>query len=314
MVWSVSTARMFERCQRQWFYATKIASARARDHVRQRAYRLSKLQSVSGWRGSVVDQVLSNDVIPAIGRGVSVSKDVAISSAMRTFDRQLDIARQHRIMDADVRPSSRRGELIALHCLEYQGEVDEDEIGRARDEVASAIEAFFEMDDLIARLRRADRLISQRLISFEHSKVTVRAVPDVIAFFRTDPPAIIDWKVHAFGWRDAWLQLAVYACALERCNPHKDFPVTSHTFDATDVDLLEVQLLSRTVRSHQLEDEHFSRAEAYIAQSAEAMNLAAGAFHSAATSLDPFQYPVTYYPETCQRCVYRSLCWEEGEQ
>ena len=313
MVWSISTARMFERCQRQWFYATKVASARAKDYVRQRAYRLSKLQSVSGWRGSVVDKVLSDEVIPAIGRGISVSKDVAVSSAMRMFDRQLDIARQHRIMDTDIKPNSRHGELVALHCIEYQGEVDEDEIKRARDDVASAIEAFFEMDALIARLRSADRLIPQRPICFEHSRVTVRAVPDVLAFFRTDPPAIIDWKVHAFGWRDAWLQLAVYASALTRCKPHNDFPVTPHTFDATDVELLEVQLLSRTIRCHQLEEEHFSRAEAYIAQSAEAMNLAAGAFHSAATSLDPFQYPVTYYPDTCQRCAYRSLCWEADQ-
>ena len=313
MVWSVSKARTFERCQRQWFYATKVASARAKDHVRQQAYRLSKLQSVSGWRGSVVDQVLSNEVIPAIGRGVSVSKTAAVSSAMKTFDRQLDIARQHRIMDPDVKPTSNRGELVAFHCLEYEGEVDEDEIRQARDDVASAIEAFFEMDALIARLRKADRLISQRQICFEHSKVTVRAVPDVLAFFRTDPPAIIDWKVHAFGRRDAWLQLAVYASALTRCKPHKDFPVASLTFDTTDIDLLEVQLLSRTIRSHQLEDEHFSRAEAYIAQSAEAMSLAADCFHSTSTSLDPYQYPVTYYPDTCQRCAYRSLCWEADQ-
>ena len=69
MVWSVSTAKMFERCQRQWFYKTKVANAVAKDEVRQLAYRLSKLQSISGWRGNVVDQVLSSEVIPAIERG-----------------------------------------------------------------------------------------------------------------------------------------------------------------------------------------------------------------------------------------------------
>ena len=64
------------------------------------------------------------------------------------------------------------------------------------------------MEDLVARLRAADRLITQRSLTFAHADISVRAVPDVIAFKGDEAPAIIDWKVHAFGWRDAWLQLA----------------------------------------------------------------------------------------------------------
>ncbi len=66
----------------------------------------------------------------------------------------------------------------------------------------------------------------------------VRTVPDVIAFSGVNPPAIIDWKVHVFGWRDAWLQLAVYAAALTRCTPHKDFPVATDQFKEIDIELL----------------------------------------------------------------------------
>jgi len=52
MIWSVSTAKMFERCQRQWFFKTQLANAKAKHESRRRAWRLSKLQSLSAWRGN----------------------------------------------------------------------------------------------------------------------------------------------------------------------------------------------------------------------------------------------------------------------
>jgi hypothetical protein len=93
MIWSVSTAKMFERCQRQWFFKTQLANAKAKDEARQRAYRLSKLQSVSAWRGSLVDQVLSQDVLPALEGGWLITTEKTIAIAMARFDRQLAIAR-----------------------------------------------------------------------------------------------------------------------------------------------------------------------------------------------------------------------------
>jgi len=310
VVWSVSTAKMFERCQRQWFFKTKLANARAKDWERQRAYRLSKLQSVSAWRGNVVDQALSREVIPALERGWPISADRVIHSALARFDRQLQIARAHRIMDPEVKPSDFGDDLAAFHCLEYGGIVDENEILRARDEVVTALRTFFGMEDLIARLRAADRLITQRALSFAHSDTTVRAVPDVIAFFASAPPSIIDWKVHAFGWRDAWLQLVVYATALTRCKPHRDFPIATDSYEVTDVELLEVQLLTGTIRQHALEARQIAEADAYIARTTEAMDLAVGVVNGKAAALEPKTFPATLYPGVCGRCPYRSLCWE----
>jgi hypothetical protein len=74
MVWSVSTAKIFDRCQRQWFFKQHFANARSKDEARRKAYLLGKLQSVSSWRGSVVDQVLSFEVIAALGRDETVSE------------------------------------------------------------------------------------------------------------------------------------------------------------------------------------------------------------------------------------------------
>jgi PD-(D/E)XK nuclease superfamily len=310
MIWSVSTGKTFERCQRQWFFKTQVANAKAKDETRQLAYRLSKLQSVSAWRGSIVDQVLSQQVMPAFERGWPITVDKALASAMVRFDRQLEIGRAHCLHEPGLKPSALGDDFVAFHCLEYGGCLSEQEIEQARGEVRRAIENFFLMEELIARLRAADRLITQRSLSFLHADANVRAVPDVIAFHGSAAPTIIDWKVHVFGWRDAWLQLAVYASALTRCNPHKDFPLVPGEFRETEIELLEVQLLTGTIRSHRLAEKHIMRADAYIAQSAETMMLAVGETNGTAATLPPTDFPATRYASVCERCPYRSLCWE----
>jgi hypothetical protein len=310
MIWSVSTGKMFDRCQRQWFFKTQLANAKAKDEGRQRAYRLGKLQSVSAWRGSVVDQVLSQEVMPAFERGWPMTAEKALTLAMVRFDRQLAIGRAHRLHEPGLRPSALGDDFVAFHDIEYGGGLADDAIETARSEVGRAIQAFFSMDDLIRRLRTADRLVTQRSLCFAHADASVRAVPDVIAFSRADPPVIVDWKVHAFGWRDAWLQLAVYAAALTRCTPHKDFPFASGQFRETDIELLEVQLLTGTIRTHRLGEEHFARADAHIAQSAERMLLALDGMNGKAWSLPPTDFPATRYAVVCASCPYRSVCWE----
>jgi hypothetical protein len=309
MIWSVSTGKMFERCQRQWFFKTQLASAKAKDETRRRAWRLSKLQSLSAWRGNLVDQVLSQEVLPAFEQGRSITADQALASAMARFDRQLAIGRAHRLHEDGFTPAALGDDFVAFYALEYGGVLDEAEIERARDEVRRAIRSFFSMETLMSRLRTADRLITQRALSFTHADTTVRAVPDLIVFKEGHPPAIVDWKVHVFGWRDAWLRLAVYAAALARGTLHSDFPVTG-PFAETDIGLLEVQLLTGTLRRHRLTDEHISQADGFIARSFESMLLATDGMNGTASTLPPTDFPATRYASACGSCPYRSMCWE----
>lgn len=310
MVWSVSTAKMFDRCQRQWFYKAHVASAKANDEVRRLAYLLSKLQSVSAWRGNIVDHILSTEVIPAIERRERVSAEAATASAMKLFDRQLAVARQHRLHEPGFRPSALGEDFAALHAMEYGEGVADNEIERAREEVRAAIAGFFSMDKLIARLSRARRLLTQRHLFFSHADTTVRAVPDVIVFSDGHPPAIIDWKVHTFGRHDAWLQLAVYAAALTRTNSRLDYRVATESFAPEEIGLVEVQLLTRAIRRHRLGEDDVERADSYIAKSVEAMTLALGDSREKACALPPDTFPAARYASSCESCAYRRMCWE----
>jgi hypothetical protein len=310
MIWSVSTAKMFDRCQRQWFFKTQLANAIARHPERQLAYRLSKLQSISGWRGAVVDGVLSEEVLPSLERKRSINPKEVIRSAMRRFDRQLVYGMAHRLHEPQLKLGEEGDDFVAFHSMEYAGALSDAEVEQARDEVKRALTTFFEMDNLVSRLRGADRLMTQRALAFDHSDVTVRAVPDVIVFKGANPPAIVDWKVHIFGRHDAWLQLAVYAAALVRCSSHKDFPIDTSKFLETDIGLLEVQLLTGALRRHRLSDEQVQQADAYIAQSSERMLLAVDGLNGKAAELPVTDFPATRFASVCERCAFKRMCWE----
>jgi hypothetical protein len=310
MVWSVSTAKIFDRCQRQWFYKQHFANARSKDEARRKAHLLGKLQSVSGWRGSVVDQVLSKEVIPALSRGETVSEAKALASAMARFDRQLAVARRHPIHQPGFKPSAYGDEFAAFYCMEYGAGICESEIEQAREDVRMGIKTFFSMDKLVRRLQAAQRLVTQRRLIFAHTDTKVGAMPDVIVFPKDGAPAIVDWKVHTFGWQDAWLQLTIYAAALTRAEPHADFPSATNRYRPAEIGLLEVQLLTGTLRKHVVSDEDVENADGYIARSAESMLLAIGDIADRPSDLSPNVFPAARYAATCETCPYRNLCWE----
>ena len=309
MRWSYSASRSFQHCQRQWFFKNIVANANAKDPLRKRAYLLSKLQSISAWRGNIVDKVISETLIPNLNRGISINLSKAINCARGLFDQQLAYARHHPITDLSLQVSKAGGDFAVFHAMEYEGELPEHEIDQAWCEVEHALANLFSLDDIKRILKSSNHIVSQPPLQFVlMDDVLVRAFPDAIAFFSDAPPAIIDWKVHTFGDRDAWLQLAIYAIALSRCKPHRDFPVGFKT-QPQEIALYEVQLLTKIVRKHSLAEEQVIEAEEFMFGSAyEIACLTEGKKY---TVLNVDDFRVTMYAENCQRCNFRAICWEE---
>jgi len=310
MRWSYSASRSFRQCQRQWFFKNVAAAARAKDPFRKRAYLLGKLQSISAWRGNIVDDVISNTIIPKVNRRLPITLQEAKNRARSLFDRQLDYALRHPIKDLTLKVSQEGDDFAVFHAMEYEGELPKYEIERAWGEVETALGNLFKMEDIKQILKSSDYVISQRALQFRlMENVTVLAYPDVIAFHNDAPPTIIDWKVHTFGMNDAWLQLAIYAIALSRCNPHKDFP-SGFEAQPQELALYEVQLLTNVVRKHSLEEEQIVEAEEYMISSAyEIACLTEGRKY---TDLNVEDFRTAVHAETCQRCAFRAICWEKS--
>lgn len=310
MVWSVSDSRTFRRCQLQWYYQRCVGSHAAKDPVRRKAYRLGKLQSISMWRGSLVDTVLSEVLVPSLNRGTTVTKGELLRNAFQRFDRELAYARTHDVLDPSISPSHDKY-FAALDCLHHDGACKDSDLLAARKEIDQAIRNLFDLPELPALLKPATIIFAQRPLSFRHSGVCVRAVPDIIAFYSDQPPAILDWKVHAFGFREAWLQLGIYAIALARCNRHADFPDDLKEWTESEIRLVEVQLLTSKIRTYSLSEEDMIRLENYISQSAADMLSLTGG--KKFRDLNPEDFLATRYPDNCGRCKFKSLCWQERD-
>ena len=316
-IWSWSSSRDFQRCPRQWYYKSILANALAKDDRRHEAYRLSKLKSISAWRGSLVDAVISEKIIPVIKNKGTVKFMEIKEYAHTIFDQQWQMAvspsvkkfTQESTKNASISGTKENIDKHQFHAIEYSVEITPEERTRALAEVDMALDNLSSMDELLNKLGEATTLLVQKYLTYPFNGITVRAVPDLLAFFYNAPPLIVDWKVSIFADRDYRLQLGTYALAYYRCQSRFDFPTTAAHYSPTDIRLLEVQLLSGLIREYTLTEFDIAEIDDYIFQSIMQMKLTLG--DVPAGQLQPFDFPVTSYPDTCERCNYRSLCWQE---
>lgn len=302
---------MFARCQRQWCFKCHVANANAtKKPLARESYVLSKLQSIHAWRGDVVDTIIGNNIIHALERGWELNERQVLKSARALFEKRFAFATANRLREAGM-TRKRGGEAFAaLYAVEYEEPISELDLDCAWDDVEKSLVNFLLMGDLCTLLRGASRLVTQRPLLFHYYRMQVRAVPDLIAFFADEPPLIVDWKVNASVARIHRRQLATYALALAHCqSQHKDFPQLPRAYEPTDFKLLEVQLLHNQIHEYQLSASDVVEAENYIAHSMTEMIYADGG--TSRGNFDPYEYPVTYYAETCERCPFRKICWEK---
>jgi hypothetical protein len=118
MTWSFSESKLFNKCQRQWFYKSKVANALAKDPIRKEAYLLSKLQSIYAWRGKIVDTVLSNYVVRNIKNGVN--EQSTLSVAKNLFDQQLLFGKNHGLRKSNTSITKLGDQFAAFFDSEYR--------------------------------------------------------------------------------------------------------------------------------------------------------------------------------------------------
>jgi hypothetical protein len=311
MIWSFSEARLFRKCQRQWYFNKRLASATAKDPLRREAYLLSKLSSIHAWRGKVVDQVIEKTVVPRIQSKSKVTLQTAIQAADRLFDKQLDFALNHRVMEPGFKASEHEDDLAAFFVIEYGTPPTTEEIDKARSEVHQALNNLFQSDqfqEVRESVKSAFRLAAQCPITFRFAGATVRAVPDLICLFRNAPPLVIDWKVHHFGVHDYYQQLVAYAITLTRCGDHKGLPAELRRYPAHSVNLLECQLLTNEARRHTIGEDDVAAVEDRMASDIRSMFLAVDGRENTELTADDF--PTTTWLGACATCNFRKRCWE----
>jgi len=299
MKWSFSQHNTFRRCQRQWFYRYIYASSRANDEGRQEAYRLSKLVNIKAWRGKIVDAVLSDTVVPSIGRGRPADLETAREKAWDMFTEQKRRGLQPNLING--------GDFWGFQEAESGVVLSQEKFDAAWHDIDVALHAFFRSAQLWDALTQASKCKTQCFISFSCPGANVIAMPDVICFYPDSSPLIIDWKVHSNPIGDYRTQLTTYALALTTCKPHKGWPALPPDLAPTDVTLIEAQLLTGTLRTHTVSEEEIEDLQEMIACSAAEILLARGG--RAPKEMQAEDFPTAYSPGTCHYCPFRRLCW-----
>lgn len=311
MQWSYSGSKQFTRCQRSWYFRNSVANKQptAKDPLRREAFLLSQLQSIAAWRGSLVDTVIEQEIILPLSRKAKISEQRTLRYAEETFDKQLQFARSLRSREDGMTKKKGSDQYAALILVEEGKKLPEDELDQAWRDVKVAIQNLFANEEIMGALEQADQLFAQRTLYLKDDDFTVVAKPDVIAFYEDHPPLIIDWKVHQSGLNDYWLQLACYALALSQGKPHRDFMITQNQYQPTEIDCVEVQLLTKQTRSYKLDENDVDAVENYIFSSARKMLAALGEDDNAV--LRPFEFAASKNPHQCDYCPFKRMCWEE---
>ena len=311
MRWSFSSYRQFNVCKRQWFYHHKMANANAtKDPERKEAAVLRQLQSLNAWRGSMVDYIIGQEVIPYLRQGIWPQYKPIVAVMKRLFQEQYAFAEAQQYRKPGVTKSKAGDQFLALYDLEYAPEkITREALNQAYLEAIQALKNLLANQRFLEYLRSADQLITQRQdIQIKYNKhFTITAIPDLIVFsahpFRVH---IVDWKVHSKAARTYEEQLFLYAWVLKKCTRPHDFPAALEQLPITDIQLTEYQLLKNEMREYHITLEDVANIERNIGLSVTEMMQAEA--HLKYTQLHPDRFPVNRSDANCSWCRFRKIC------
>jgi hypothetical protein len=82
--WSISTDRLFRRCQRQGFFR-EIAANHASKDWRREAFILKQLKTLELWRGTLIHEGIQHYVVPALKKGAPLDWSGLAELNLRAF-------------------------------------------------------------------------------------------------------------------------------------------------------------------------------------------------------------------------------------
>jgi len=312
MKWSFSASRIFSECPRKWYYSEIVASPTAKDPLRREAHLLRQLQSLYAWRGNVVDTVIQKLIVPKIKSNSLPSEDDVTVFSTDLMNRQLEFGKQKIYRFNNSSKSSVGNQYCAFYDVEYIGVLNEDTVQEAKEDILISLRNLLRSNFIRQIMKEGSYVVAQRPLVFRFEDTTISCTPDLLVFYDNAPPTIVDWKVHTFARNDYWLQLGVYAVALSKIRPHKDFPkdIENRLKDPTTFRLIEYQLLKNEQREHSITLEDIADIEDYIFTSCTQMNdLVNGRKFK---ELDVEQFQTASFPNICSKCEFKKICWKKA--
>jgi len=300
--WSFSTDRCFRRCQRQYFLQHVAAWHSTRDPIRKRAFLAKQIKTLELWLGSLVHRGIELYVIPAIKEQRQVAWDEVIANTWAMAERQLAFSAARKYREEGMSKSKAEDDYCALAGHETDVGVSDDDFQSVLSKVEQSFRNLSGMSELLGEIERAGQLWPEITLYLTYDIARIEVRMDLLYFRGYGKPAIVDWKVsESLGGSDADLQTALYAWALCR---HPKWQVT----EASECELIEVQLLTNTIVRHRAAEEVFERLENRIYRSADMIAALKRVAKYDLSDLSNYEFATN--PNSCSFCPQRSLCQE----
>lgn len=257
--WSISTDRLFRRCQRQFFFR-EIAASHAASDWRREAFIVKQLKTLELWRGSVIHEGIQHYVVPALKKGVPLNWDELAERNVQRAKEQLEFSAKRRYRE-DGMVKGEHDDFCALVPHENGKGVSKQEFEEVCGEIRAAYKRLSEMPALWKQLLGNQGCHAEKKFWVTFDSVRIMAQLDLLFERSLDHPTIVDWKSYEIGGdTGARLQMVLYGWVLW----HAKF----YSIGAPeDIQLLECQVQDGAVIEHECSQEVFDELEDHIYRS-----------------------------------------------
>jgi hypothetical protein len=278
----------------------KAAWHTTRDPVRKEAFLLKQVKTLELWQGGLVHRAIELNVVPALQDNRAVNWNEVEKEAIRMAERQFEFSAKRRYREPGMTKKSAGDDYCALVGHEPGMCVSGDDYERVIETVRQALSNLASMDSLWKLLHGRGKYWAELEVRVDYDIAHIEAHLDLLFFRGFKKPTIVDWKIsESQGGGDADLQTALYAWTL--CQ-HPRWAVPR----AEDCELLEVQLLHKTMITHRADQATFDRLENRIYQSVD--GLRAMGFAQKYDLANLIHYDFAENPNNCAFCPVRALC------
>jgi PD-(D/E)XK nuclease superfamily len=197
--WSISTDRLFRRCQRQFFFREIAASHAAKDWRRE-AFILKQLKTLELWRGTLIHEGIQHYVVPVLKKGAALNWDELAERNVQRAKEQLDFSAKRRYREEGM-VKGEHEDFCALVPHENGKGVSKREFEEVCGEIRAVYRRLSEIPKLWEELlgRHDCHAEKQFWVSFDNVRIMVQL--DLMFERSLDRPTIIDWK--SYGVRAA---------------------------------------------------------------------------------------------------------------
>ncbi len=298
--WSFSADRCLRRCHRQYFLQHVAASHSANDAVRREAFLLKQIKTPELWHGSLVHRGIELYVVPGLADNKPIDWARAVELTSLMAKSQFDFSAKRRYREPGMTKGKAGDDYCALRAHEQANGITQDDCDAAIRVIEQSYSNLAEMTDLLAEIRGRGKYWPELEVRITYDAAFIEAHIDLLFFRGFGKPTIVDWKVsESQGMSDAALQTALYAWVL--CQ-HPTWRVSQ----AEDCDLLEVQLLAKTVLRHRADQATFDRLEDRIYRSVNDMKALGIGEKFELANIERFDFAGN--PNSCAFCSMQPLC------